>query len=259
LLIVLFGLYDDKWNMSARTKLLGQIAVAVIAVTWGGVKISMFLPHPVSWIISVCWFVTIINAVNFFDNMDGLAVGVATIAFSLFSVAAALNNQYFVAVLGAVTAGSAAGFWFYNHHPAQIFMGDSGSHLLGYLLAVMGVVVTYYTPTKNTTIFSILIPLFILAIPLFDACAVVIIRLLNKKPIYIGDHNHISHRFVAMGMDRKNAVMLVHLLALAVGLSVMPILWGNEKTVIVCILQAATILILITFLQTLGKKKDTNS
>nr|HPN84755.1 MraY family glycosyltransferase [Victivallales bacterium] len=129
---VLLGLYDDRWNMRAATKLLGQIAIAVIAVTWGGVRISVFMPYPwISWAISVFWIVAIMNAVNFFDNMDGLAVGVAAIAFGLFSLAAASSGQFFVAALGAVTAGCAVGFWFYNHHPAQIFMGDSGSHFLG--------------------------------------------------------------------------------------------------------------------------------
>jgi UDP-GlcNAc:undecaprenyl-phosphate GlcNAc-1-phosphate transferase len=255
LLGILLGLYDDKWNMRASTKLLGQIAIAVIAVTWGGVKISLFMPDPfISWAISVFWIVTVMNAVNFFDNMDGLAVGVATIAFSFFSIAAASNGQYFVAALGAVTAGATTGFWFYNHSPAQIFMGDSGSHFLGYLMAVMGSLVTYYTPSGSITKFSIFVPLFILAIPLFDICAVVVIRLKNKKPVYIGDHNHISHRFAAMGMSKKNAVMMVHLLAVAVGLSVLPTLWGDERTVIVCVAQALTVLSLITLLQYAGKR-----
>ncbi len=84
----------------------------------------------------------------------------------------------------------------------------------------------------------------------------VVIRLRNGKPIYIGDHNHISHRFVAMGMSRKSAVLMVHLLALAVGLSVLPILWGDPRTVVVCMLQSLTILSLITLIQIAGKKED---
>ncbi len=255
LLGVLLGLYDDKWNMRAATKLAGQMAIATIAVTWGGVRISLFLPYPaLSWGLSVFWIVAIMNAVNFFDNMDGLAAGVATVAFCLFSLAAAASGQYFVAALGAVTAGTSVGFWFYNHHPAQIFMGDSGSHFLGYLMAVMGMLVTYYNPAQSLTKFSILVPLFILAIPIFDLFAVVVIRLRNGKPVYIGDNNHISHRFVAMGMSRKKAVLMVHLLAIAVGLSVLPILWGDERTIVVCSVQALTILCLITLIQIAGRK-----
>jgi len=255
-LAVLLGLYDDRWNMRAITKLMGQIVIAIIAVTWGGVKISLFIPFPIlSWLISVFWIIAIMNAVNFFDNMDGLAVGVAAISFSLFSFASFVSGQYFVSALGAVSAGASFGFWFYNHSPAQIFMGDSGSHFLGYLMAVMGVLVTYYNPNITLTKFSILVPIFILAIPIFDLFAVVVIRLSKGKPIYIGDHNHISHRFVAMGMDRKKAVLMVHLLSLTIGLSVLPILWGDMRTVIVSSIQALTILLLITLLQIEGKKE----
>jgi len=254
-LAVLLGLYDDKWNMRAITKLIGQIVIAIIAVTWGGVRISLFLPSPfLSWLISVFWIIAIMNAINFFDNMDGLAVGIAAISFSLFSLAAFASGQYFVSALGAVSAGASVGFWFYNHSPAQIFMGDSGSHFLGYLMAVMGVLVTYYNPNITFTKFSILVPIFILAIPIFDLFAVVVIRIKNRKPIYIGDHNHISHRFVAMGMEKKKAVLMVHLLSLTIGLSVLPILWGDRRTVIVSSIQALSILILITLLQIEGKK-----
>lgn len=257
LLAVLLGLYDDKWNMMAITKLAGQIVIAIIAVTWGDVKVSIFLPYPLlSWVLSILWIVAIMNAVNFFDNMDGLAVGVATIAFTLFTLAAYAGGQYFVAALGAVSAGATVGFWFYNHSPAQIFMGDSGSHFLGYLMAVMGVLVTYYNPDQTLTRFSILVPLFILSIPIFDLLAVVVIRLKLGKPVYIGDHNHISHRFVAMGMNRKTAVLCVHLLALAIGLSVLPVLWGDLRTIIVCAIQALTILALVTAIQYYAKKEN---
>lgn len=249
ILATLLGLYDDRYNMSAKTKLAGQMAIAAIAVTWGDVKISLFISSPViSWCISVFWIILVMNAINFFDNMDGLAAGTATIAFSFFTIAAIIHQQYFVAALGAATSGASLGFWFYNHHPAVIFMGDSGSHFLGYNLAVLGALATFYAGNEVSR-FSILIPLFILAIPLFDVAAVVLIRWRAGKPFYIGDLNHISHRFVKMGMSKRRAVFMVHLLALVIGLSVLPLLWGDERTTIVCILQACTILILITLLQ----------
>jgi len=158
-------------------------------------------------------------------------------------------------------AGAAFGFWFYNMPPATIFMGDSGSHLLGYNLAVLGTLVTYYKPDRYGSPLSVLIPLFILAIPLFDLVAIVIIRKRLGKPFYIGDHNHISHRFVKMGLSKSTAVTAVHLLVFSVGLSVLPLLWGNSMTTLVCIVQAMTILGLISILQyhviqNIGKQKD---
>ena len=249
-LAMLLGLIDDKWAMSAKLKLVGQITISVIVVLWGGVHLTFFIPNPIiSGIITVFWIVLIINAINFFDNMDGLAAGVATIALAFFTLAATVNQQYFVASLGAAATGSALAFWFFNHNPASIFMGDSGSHFLGYILAILSIKVTYYQPNISSTHFPILFPLFILAIPLFDTLAVVVIRLYKKQPIYVGDHNHISHRFLHMGMSRKSAVFMVHLLSLIISLSVFPMLWGDERTIIISLIQAGTILILISTLQ----------
>jgi len=244
------GLIDDKFALKAGTKFFGQFLIAAIAVSFGGIKISVFFNNPVIiWCISVFWIMLLINAINFFDNMDGLAVGTVTIAMALFTAVAAMNGQYFIAVFGALTCGVCVGFWFFNHTPATIFMGDSGSHLLGYLLAVMSASVTYFSRDYSLTRFPILIPLFILAIPLFDAFSVVIIRLYHHKPIYIGDHNHLSHRFVKMGMSRKRAVQMVHLMALIIGLSVLPLLWGDHKIAFVILAQAMLMLLFMSLIQ----------
>jgi len=256
-LAMLLGLYDDRFNMSAKAKLGGQFVVAAIAATWGGVEISAFIGiSAISWCLTVFWIVLMMNAINFFDNMDGLAIGTAAIAFSFFTIAAAMRGQYFVAALGATFAGSSIGFWFFNHSPATIFMGDSGSHLLGYMLAILGCMVTYYKSNVQDSRFSVLIPVFILAMPLFDLVAVTIIRWKIRKPFYIGDHNHISHRFLKMGMSRRMSVMLVHLLALTIGMSVLPLLWGDERTTVVSLIQAVTVLIIVSLLQKSGKKEQ---
>ncbi len=247
---MLLGLIDDRFGMSAPVKFGGQFLIAAVVVIWGQVQISAFFTSPIIIsAISIAWFMLLMNAINFFDNMDGLAVGTVTIAMALFAVVATINGQYFVATLGALTCGVGVGFWFFNHSPATIFMGDSGSHLLGYLTAVVSASVTFYSTSKSNSLFSILVPLFILAVPLFDTLAVVVIRLRAGKAVYIGDHNHISHRFVKMGMSRKRAVLMVHLLALVLGLSVLPILWGDFKIALICIIQAGLLLALISFLQ----------
>ena len=249
-LATMLGLFDDKFSLKAGTKFLGQFVIAAVAVTLGGIKISVFFNNPaIIWCISVFWIMLLINAINFFDNMDGLAVGTVTIAMALFTAVAAMNGQYFIAVFGALTCGICVGFWFFNHSPATIFMGDSGSHLLGYLLAVMSASVTYFSRDYSLTRFPILIPLFILAIPLFDTFSVVAIRLYHHKPVYIGDHKHLSHRFVKMGMRRKRAVQRVHLMALIIGLSVLPLLWGDYKIDMVILSQAMLMLLFMSMIQ----------
>lgn len=249
-LATMLGLLDDKISLHAGLKFFGQFLIAAIAVTFGGVKISIFFNNPVIiWCLSVFWIMLLINAINFFDNMDGLAVGTVTIAIALFTAVAAMNQQYFMATLGALTCGIGVGFWFFNHSPATIFMGDSGSHFLGYVLAVMSAGVTFFSRDYSLTRFPTLIPLFILAIPLFDTLAVVLIRLRNHKPIYIGDHNHLSHRFVKMGMSRKRAVQMVHLLVLIIGLSVLPLLWGEFRIAVVIVVQALLMLLFISLIQ----------
>ncbi|MFA7231212.1 MAG: MraY family glycosyltransferase [Victivallaceae bacterium] len=250
LLATVLGLVDDRLTLGAGMKFFGQFIVAAIAVTWGGVQISVFFNNPIIiWGMSVLWIMLMMNAINFFDNMDGLAVGTITIAMALFTVVAAINQQYFIAALGALSCGVGVGFWFYNHTPATIFMGDSGSHFLGYMAAVIAASVTFFDRTYSLSRFPVLVPIFILAVPLFDSLAVVVIRLRNHKPIYIGDHNHISHRFLKMGMSRKRAVQMVHLMALILGLSVLPILWGKFETAAVITVQAGLMLLMISMLQ----------
>lgn len=252
---LLLGLIDDKHPLKAKTKFCGQLLIALATALFSHTKISLFVGIPgVSFLLTVLWFLFIFNSINFFDNMDGLAAGTSAIAFLFFTAAAIWNEQYFVASLGASLAGSVIGFWFFNHSPASIFMGDSGSHFLGYMLAVISAKTTYYMPEVSASHMNILIPVFILAVPVFDTVAVMIIRIINGKPIYVGDHNHISHRFHHMGMSRKRAVLLVHILGIISGLGAMPLLWGDRKSCILLLIQGLTILLLLTLLQHFGKE-----
>ena len=249
-LSVLWGLLDDKKPMKAGVKFAGQLFIAIGIVVGGGIRLSCFIDSPVlTSVLTVLWMLFILNAINFFDNMDGLAVGTAAIAFLFFTIAAGINGQYLVAALGACSCAASCGFWLYNKNPASIFMGDSGSHFLAFLLGIISAKVTYYSPEIDSTRFAVLLPLFILAVPIFDAFAVVVIRLHNHKPIYKGDHNHISHRFLHLGMSRKRAVQAVHLLVLVSCLGALPLLWCDLKTCIVLIVQGLTILLLLTVVQ----------
>ena len=258
LLAVLLGLWDDRRAMAAKWKFLGQLVVALLAVFGGNVRINLFIDNPIiTAAISVFWLMLMMNSINFFDNMDGLAVGTIAIAMGFFTCFAALNQQFFVAAFAAMTCGCACGFWVYNAPPASIFMGDSGSHFLGYIAAVIAARVTYFTHGGERSKLTLLIPLFILALPLFDTAMVVIIRTVNKKPFWIGDHNHISHRFVRMGLSRPRAVLLVHMMALCIGMGMLPVYWGDAQTAAVMVLQALMMLLIITVLQlALSEKPD---
>ncbi len=247
---VLLGAIDDKYALKAWKKFLVQFLIVLVAVLFGGIRISVFIPS--LWItvpITVFWFLFIMNGINFFDNMDGLAAGTAAIAFLFFAAASCVQGQFFICAISLCAAGAAVGFWFFNAAPASIFMGDAGSHLLGFLIAVISAKATYYNPQIASTRFSVLIPLFILAVPVFDTIAVVLIRLYHHKPVYIGDHNHISHRFVRMGLTRPEAVRLIHLLCVVAGLGALPLLWGDFMTCCVLLLQGIVLLLLLTLLQ----------
>ena len=251
---LILGMIDDIFPMSAKVKFSGQFLVALLAVYGGNIRLD-FCPSSVAGeMLTVFWIMLLMNSINFFDNMDGLAAGMVAIAFALFGVIAYLSGQYLMTVFCGAALGAVCGFWYFNTAPATIFLGDSGSHFLGYLAAVVSVKTTYMHSSGEFFGVQVLMPLFILALPLFDTAMVVVIRTLNKKPFWIGDHNHISHRFVKMGLSREKAVMLVHLLALVTGLGVLPLYWGNGGTAAVVLLQSCLILGVISFLQfTLGR------
>ena len=250
--LVALGLVDDRWPLTAFPKFVGQFCVAGAVACWG-IRITLFWHNPfVTWFITALWILIIINAMNFFDNMDGLAAGVAATDALLFMFVAALRGQHFVAVLAGATFGTAVGFLFFNRPPASIFMGDAGSHFLGFSLGVVGALTTFYTPTESLTPAPIIIPALILGLPIFDAAAVVFIRLREHRPIYVGDHKHISHRFTRMGLSRAQAVAVVCLLNLVLGLGAIALLWLPPLGTVMVLLQAAAVLALISLLQIYG-------
>ncbi len=254
--LAVMGLIDDRKAMGPGLKFILQILICSVVALYPRVRITLFIGSPLlTWGITLFWLLFIINSFNFFDNMDGLASGIAMIAAFLFAVVAGLRGQHFVAALAMATAGVAAGFYLHNRAPASIFMGDSGSHLLGFLLAVLGTLTLFYKESETPTTAAFLIPLMILALPIFDTFAVVYIRLREGRPIYTGDHSHISHRFLKLGVSRKTAVLLVHLLSLALGLGAVSLLWLGMPGVIIILTQSLAILALVTILH--GIERET--
>jgi UDP-GlcNAc:undecaprenyl-phosphate/decaprenyl-phosphate GlcNAc-1-phosphate transferase len=166
---------------------------------------------------TICWVVGITNAMNFLDNMDGLSGGIAMIASVFFTLLAAMSDQYLVGVLAAALAGACAGFLIHNWNPAHIFMGDTGSLFLGFLLAAVAIKLRFPANSKAITW---MIPVLVLAVPIFDMTLVSISRLRRgKNPLTTPGKDHISHRLAFLTGSRREAVLLCYLLAGAVGLT----------------------------------------
>lgn len=214
--MTVLGVLDDKHELRPAVKFAGQVLIASL-VAAAGVRITLFVQNPVfSFAVTVLWLLTLINALNFMDNMNGLCAGLGAIAGWCFAVLAAASGQYLVALIALIVVGSLAGYLPHNFPSARAFLGDAGSHLVGYLLAVLAILPHFYTPGKPRPL-AVLTPLLVLALPLFDLACVVIIRTLNRKPFYIGDTNHLSHRLVRRGLSKTTAVLVIWLLAALCG------------------------------------------
>ena len=231
-LIALIGALDDTFDLQPLLKLAGQIGAAIMAAAGGAVINSISLPfvgglqftHEAS-VLSVIWLVALMNIVNFSDGVDGLAAGVCAIDGAAFAVIA-FNLQggtSSAAVLAAITAGASLGFLFHNRYPAKIFMGDTGSNLLGYLLGIAAVIGTL----KTNAIFALAVPLLVLAVPFMDTGFVVAKRLKYGRKPWNADNWHFHHRMAAIGFSQRKTVAYFYawtlmLAGVAIALALIP-------------------------------------
>ncbi len=254
LLLVILGIIDDikGANFSPKIKLFGQIFIAVVAVALG-VRTTFFPFEWMNWLFSILWIVGITNSFNLLDNMDGLSSGVAAISAFIFFCLTAYQGQFFLALILSVFIGSVLGFLKYNYNPSSIFMGDGGSLFIGFILGSLTIEASYVT-TESSSLLPALMPLIILSIPLFDTISVIIIRIKEHRPIYVGDKRHLSHRLVDMGFSPRSAVNLIYLLTIAIGFAafLLPNLSFGESLIV--ILQVFIILIIVTILMFVGKR-----
>ena len=214
--MLLLGWVDDKHELSPKAKFAGQLLIALL-VAASGVRITLFVPSVIfSYAITMLWILTVTNAFNFIDNMNGLCAGIGCIAAGFFALSAAAADQYLVAILAFIAAGSLLGFLPYNFPKATAFLGDAGSHLVGFLLAVLAILPHFYTPDNQKSL-AVLRPLLILAVPLADLVCVVIVRWRLRQPFYIGDNNHFSHRLARRGWSRAGTVIFIWVWALVLG------------------------------------------
>jgi UDP-GlcNAc:undecaprenyl-phosphate GlcNAc-1-phosphate transferase len=214
--MVALGWLDDRHELSAGPKFGGQFLIALL-VAAAGVRVTLFVPNLVfSYAVTILWILTVTNAFNFMDNMNGLCTGLGVIAAAWFAVNAAWLGQYLVAALAFLTAGAVLGFLPFNYPRARAFLGDAGSQLVGYLLAVLAILPHFHTPEHPRPL-AVLTPLLVLAVPLGDLAWVVVLRTLARQPFWIGDTNHLSHRLVRRGLTKPQAVLAIWLLAAVLG------------------------------------------
>jgi UDP-GlcNAc:undecaprenyl-phosphate GlcNAc-1-phosphate transferase len=220
--MLVLGWWDDRHELRPAWKLLGQVAVASL-VAAAGVRVTLFVPSiAFSFLVTALWIVTVTNAFNLSDNMNGLCGGLACIAAAAFTVHAGLHGEYLVASLSAVTCGATLGFLPFNFPRASVFLGDAGSHLIGYMLSVLAILPHFYSSKfHDPRPWAVLIPVIVLIVPLADLATVTITRTLAGKPFWVGDTNHLSHRLVRAGLSRPRAVMVLWLAGLIAGLSVL--------------------------------------
>lgn len=222
--IYILGVVDDLRGMPARVKLLGQIGCAAIVFAFG-IKIQFITNHfggghsylvgISGFIITIIWIVGITNTVNLIDGLDGLASGVAFIASLSIGYTAYIHGMVEVTVAMLAVAGGALGFLPYNFHPAKIFMGDSGSLFLGFMLATFSIM----GPVKGATIFATLIPVLVLGIPIFDTTFAILRRIINKRPIMEADKGHLHHRMMAVGLGQKRTVFMIYGISAVMGIA----------------------------------------
>lgn len=232
-IIVIIGMLDDIFCLSAKVKFIGQIIAALVPVIVG-IRID-YITVPSGEVISfgildipitLFWIIAITNAINLIDGLDGLAAGVSCIAIITISALSLSMGSPLAPLLGVILLGSTLGFLVFNFHPAKIFMGDTGSLLLGYMISVLSIIGL----TKSAAIFSLIIPIIILAVPIIDTTFAIIRRIIRKKPISSPDKFHLHHNLIRLGFTHRQAVILMYLLSgmfsLAAILFTKATIWG---------------------------------
>jgi UDP-GlcNAc:undecaprenyl-phosphate GlcNAc-1-phosphate transferase len=210
-LISLFGLADDRWGLSAPLKLLGQVLAAVVLLV-GGTQVQLFALPWLNWALTIVWVVGITNALNFLDNMDGLSGGAATIAAAFFLLLAFMNEprQVLVGAMAAALIGACVGFLRYNLNPATIFMGDTGSLFIGFILAALAIKLRFL---GNVPVVTWMVPVCVLGLLIFDTALVCVSRLRRGvNPFTTAGKDHLSHRLHALGLTKREAVLTCYLI-----------------------------------------------
>jgi UDP-GlcNAc:undecaprenyl-phosphate GlcNAc-1-phosphate transferase len=258
LILHVVGLIDDRKSLGPGIKLFAQLIVALFVTVVLKIRLLEALPVVLSVGLSVVWIVLITNAFNFLDNMDGLSAGVTAVAAAVFAIAAMRAGQMFVPVMAWVVVGASLGFLVFNFSPASIFMGDAGSLVLGYMMAVLTILTTFYDPDQNARPFGVLVPVVVLSVPLYDVISVVVHRLRRGDSPFRGDRRHFSHRLVRRGMSERGAVLTIYLATAATALPAIMLPHVDWAGAILLLVQCLCVVIMIAILEHAGAPRDSD-
>jgi UDP-GlcNAc:undecaprenyl-phosphate GlcNAc-1-phosphate transferase len=253
-ILFLLGLWDDKKRLGPLFKLAVQFAVAIIAAALADIRVEFFIQNKViTSVLSAFWIVLIINAFNFLDNMDGLSAGIAIIVTCILFTAAALSGQVFVGGLALLLIGTLLGFLTFNFPPARIFMGDAGSLVIGFLVALLTVRTTYYHQAQSGQWYPVFMPVIVMAVPLYDFISVTFLRISQGKSPFVGDTQHFSHRLKKQGLTDTQTVLTLYLATLCTGISATFLYQVNLAGAVLIFIQTFMILTIIAVFETTAK------
>lgn len=252
--LYIVGLIDDKKHLGPFVKLIIQFAVALTAAGVADIRVEFFIHNKlITSLLSAFWIVLIINAFNFLDNMDGLSAGIAVITSSVLFVAAAFSGQVFIGAIALVFIGSLLGFLVFNFPPAKIFMGDCGSLVIGFFVALLTLRTTYYHQAQQSGLYAVFMPLVVMAVPLYDFTSVTIIRLSQGKSPFVGDTQHFSHRIKRRGLTDTQTTLTLYLATLCTCISAIFLYQVNLLGAVLIFVQTILILLMIAILEMTGR------
>ena len=213
-LLALIGYLDDRRHLSPGIRLLVMTVAAAVAAL-AGVRIDLVGIAAIDFPLTLFWIVALINAINWIDNMDGLAAGTAAITSGFFLLLALSQGQVLVSMLAAAIFGSAVGFLIYNFNPSSTFMGDMGAYTLGFVLAILAIKLKFAAQPLNVTW---MVPIFVLALPIVDINLAIVTRLLEGRPLMLASKDHVSHRLLRLGLTQRQTLALLYLFSMLYGL-----------------------------------------
>lgn len=253
LVIIITGAIDDRYQVRPVIKLTGQLIAASFLISSGLIIDKITIPFFgmidlgfVSVLVTVLWIVGITNAINLIDGLDGLATGVSTIALISMFIMAIIDTQLLAASLCIILIGANLGFLFHNFYPAKIYMGDTGSNFLGYMIAVVSMLGLF----KNIALFSFIIPIIVLAVPIFDTLFAIVRRAYNKENIMLADNKHIHYRLLQAGYTHRKTVLIIYGFSALFGC--MAILLSNAKLYVTLIVAILLLLVIHIFAEFAG-------
>jgi UDP-GlcNAc:undecaprenyl-phosphate GlcNAc-1-phosphate transferase len=256
-ILFLVGLRDDKHALGPFIKLAFQFLVAILAATFAEVRVEFFIQSRIVTVtLSAFWIVLIVNAFNFLDNMDGASAGMAAIASSVLLTAAAFNGQVFVSGLAIAFIGALLGFLVFNFPPASIFMGDTGSLVVGFFVALLTLRTDYYRQAQSGSWYPVLLPLIAMAVPLYDFTSVTLLRIRQGKSPFVGDTQHFSHRLRRRGLSDTQTALTLYLATLCTGLGATFLYQVNLIGAILIVGQTVLIVAIIGVFESTGKAED---